>query len=87
MHATEFLASESGAPVVPVMVLFGSERSLKIDVLHRVPGCQASGDDDSDLSFSRVTGDEAQLTDVTDELLTVSMFGDRRVVMVEVGVV
>ncbi|MCH2212773.1 MAG: DNA polymerase III subunit delta [Fuerstiella sp.] len=83
MHATEFLASESGAPVVPVMVLFGSERSLKIDVLHRVPGCQASGDDDSDLSFSRVTGDEAQLTDVTDELLTVSMFGDRRVVMVE----
>jgi len=84
MHATQFLASESDPPVVPVLVLFGSERSLKIDVLHRIPGCHSSDDDsDEDVSFSRIAGDDAQLTDVTDELLTISMFGDRRIVMVE----
>lgn len=83
MHATEFLAAESEPSVVPVLVLFGSERSLKVDVLHRIPGCYSSDDDEADISFSRVAGDEAQLTDVTDELLTVSMFGDRRVVLVE----
>jgi DNA polymerase-3 subunit delta len=83
MHATEFLTSESEPPVVPVLVLFGSERSLKVDVLHRIPGCHSSADSDEDISFSRVAGDEVQLSDVTDELLTISMFGDRRIVMVE----
>ena len=86
MHATQFLASDTEPPVVPVLVLFGSERSLKIDVLHRIPGCHSSEDDpdaEDDVCFSRVAGDDAQLTDVTDELLTISMFGDRRIVMVE----
>lgn len=84
MHATQFLANDADPPVVPVLVLFGSERSLKVDVLHRIPGCHASEEDpDEDVSFSRVAGDDAQLTDVTDELLTISMFGDRRIVMVE----
>jgi len=85
MHATQFLANESDPPVVPVLVLFGSERSLKIEVLHQIPGCHSSGNDDNDddVSFSRTAGDEAQLTDLTDELLTISMFGDRRIVMVE----
>lgn len=84
MHATEFLSSETEPSAVPVLVLFGSERSLKIDVLHRIPGCAATdADDEEDVCFSRVAGDDAQLTDVTDELLTISMFGDRRIVMVE----
>jgi len=85
MHATEFLNEETAVPTVPILVLFGSERTLKVDALHRVPGCSSpDGDDaDEDVSFSRVAGDNAELTGVTDELLTISMFGDRRIVMIE----
>ncbi len=82
MHATKFLSSDCEPPVVPVLVLFGSERSLKVDILDRIPGCQSSGDLEG-LSFSRVAGADAHLADLTDELLTISMFGDRRIVMVE----
>lgn len=84
MHATQFLSSDTEPPVVPVLVLYGSERSLKVDVLQQIPGCHSSDEDtDEDVCFSRVAGDETQLADVTDELLTISMFGDRRIVMVE----
>lgn len=84
MHATQFLASDSEPPVVPVLVLYGSERSLKVDVLQRIPGCHSSEEDsDDEVCFSRVAGDDTPLADVTDELLTISMFGDRRIVMVE----
>lgn len=82
MHATHFLTGDCGSSDIPLMVLYGTERSLKVDILHRIPGLQSSENDD-DLSFSRVAGDDAQLTDLTDELLTVSMFGERRTVMVE----
>ena len=83
MHAIELLESESEPPVVSVLVLFGSERTLKVDVLHRIQGCHSSEEAAEDISVSRVVGDAAQLTDVTDELRTLSMFGDRRVVIVE----
>ena len=67
------------------MVLFGSERSLKVDVLHIIPGCAADTDDDADddASLTRVSGSDAELVRVTDELLTVSMFGDRRIVLID----
>jgi DNA polymerase III subunit delta len=85
MHATEFISKDSEPAAVPVIVLFGSERTLKVDSLQRIPGCISSDDEETgeDISFSRLAGDDAQLTDVTDELLTISMFGDRRVVMIE----
>ena len=82
MHATQLLSSDRELPVVPVVVLFGLERSLKRDILDRIPDCQ-SADDENGLSFSRVDGSAAQLAELTGELLTISMFGNRRIVMVE----
>ena len=41
------------------------------------------GSDDDDLSLTRFSGKETELREVRDELLTVSMFADSRVVVVE----
>ncbi|MEQ9411727.1 MAG: DNA polymerase III subunit delta [Fuerstiella sp.] len=81
MHATEFLADHDALPAVPVLVLYGSERYLKLAVLKRIPGL--GDDDDQEATVTRVAGKEADLRSVCDELLTVSMFGDRRIVLVE----
>ncbi len=91
VHATDLLMQPNDPSDVPVLVLYGPERSLKLDVLHRIPGCadtgnrsdEGEGDDEAEFCFSRMEGDEVELSDVTDELLTVSMFGDRRIVLVE----
>lgn len=80
MHATEFLAEHKTMPDVPVVVVYGAERYLKLEVLKLVLG--DAGDDD-DSCLTRVAGRDADLRSVCDELLTVSMFGDQRVVLVE----
>ncbi len=80
MHATEFLANRSKPAHVPVVVLFGNERYLKLEAMKRLPGADADNDD---VALTRVAGKDADLRGVVDELLTVSMFGDQRVVLVE----
>lgn len=81
VHATEFLAQHESFPSTPVLVLYGSERYLKLEVLKMVPGC--GEDETEDVALTRVAGKDAELRSVCDELLTVSMFGDRRIVLVE----
>ena len=80
MHATEFLASRDPAQRHSVLVLYGSERYLKLEVLKRLPGCDA---DDEELSMTRFAGKDAELRSVMSELLTLSMFGDQRIVLIE----
>lgn len=80
MHATEFLASRDPTQRHSVLVLYGSERFLKLEVLKRLPGCDA---DDEELSMTRFTGKDAELRSVMSELLTLSMFGDQRIVLIE----
>lgn len=81
MHATEFLAKNKALTDIPIVALFGGERYLKLEVLKHIPGC---GDNDTDdVAFTRVSGKDAELRSVLDELLTVSMFGDQRIVMIE----
>lgn len=82
MHATEFLAEHKTMPEVPVLVVFGGERYLKLEVLKLALG-EADGAGDDDTSLTRIAGRDADLRSVCDELLTISMFGDRRVVLVE----
>jgi len=82
MHATDFLAKHKTLPDKPVVVLYGSERFLKLQVLNIVPGC-GDDDDEEDVALTRVAGKDADLRSVCDELLTVSMFGDKRVVLIE----
>ena len=50
--------------------------------LHAITKAVLGGDDD-ELSIKRFTGKDATLRDVRDELLTVSMFADARVVVVD----
>ena len=84
MHATQFLSEQPATANVPVIVLHGAERSLISDVLHRLPGCAAEYDQShEDVSFTRFEGDDVRIVDVLDELSTISMFGDRRVVLVD----
>ena len=80
MHATEFLSAKSPTLPTSVLVMFGSERYFRQEILHRIPG--ASGDD-AELNLTRLVGDKAEIRDVMAELKTVSMFGDQRIVMIE----
>ena len=80
MHATEFLSAKSPTLPTSVLVMFGSERYFRQEILHQIPG--ASGDD-AELNLTRLVGDKAEIRDVMAELKTVSMFGDQRIVMIE----
>jgi DNA polymerase-3 subunit delta len=79
MHAVEFL-KDAAAAIPPVVALTGPERHFKQQALARLRTL-IIGDDDS--SLSRFTGRDADLQSVTDELRTVSMWGDRRLVIVD----
>ena len=82
MHATAFLkAPQSSSPGV-IVVLSGDERSLKLDALAAlIPLVCGDGSDDS--AATKFKGEETDWKSVRDELLTVSMFGDRRLVLIE----
>ena len=80
MHATEFLAKNKSLPDVPVLVLFGAERHLKLQVLSLLPGLSGN---DQDAAVTHLAGKDAELRSVCDELMTVSMFGDQRVVIID----
>ncbi|MEZ6132052.1 MAG: DNA polymerase III subunit delta [Planctomycetaceae bacterium] len=82
MHATDFLAKNMTLDGVPVLALYGTERYLKLEILKRIPGC-GDDDDHADVELTRTSGKDTDLRSVCDELLTVSMFGDRRIVMIE----
>ena len=82
MHASEFLKKPSEFDV-PVFVLYGPERHLMHAAqLALVKSLLGEGDDD-DLGETRFNGKDTELQAVTDELRTISMWGDRRVVIVE----
>ena len=80
MLATEFLNSNDATVNGSVLVLFGSERFFRAEILKRIPG--ASGED-ADLSLSRFNGPDAEFLTVATDLKTVSMFGEQRVVLIE----
>jgi DNA polymerase-3 subunit delta len=83
MHATAFLQSAPDAAIPPVVVLHGSEGGLK-EAARRLILARVFGDPtDADAAPTQFTGIDAEWRRVRDELSTVSMFGDRRVVMVD----
>ena len=82
MHAVAFLKAKSFPAVGPIAVLVGEERHLKRAVFERLVQEVLDGDEES-LGLTRFPGEEAELKTVCDELLTVSMWGDRRLVIVD----
>ncbi len=79
MHAVEFL-KQVPEQIPPVAVLSGGQRHLKQSVLAVLKQIVTHDDDTSLTTF---TGRDADLQSVTDELRTISMWGDRRLVIVD----
>ena len=79
MHAVEFL-KQSPTEVPPVAVLSGGQRHLKQAALVIIKQIVLG---DEDTSLTKFIGKETNLQSVTDELRTISMWSDRRLVVVE----
>jgi DNA polymerase-3 subunit delta len=79
MHAVEFL-KQTTADLPAVIVLSGGEKHFKHAALTLIKE-SVIGDDDT--SLTRFAGRDATLQSVSDELYTVSMWGDRRLVVVD----
>ena len=77
-----FLKAPRECPLGAVVVLSGDERSLKLDALAALTPL-VCGADSEDSSVTKFAGKDADWKSVRDELLTVSMWGDRRLVLVE----
>ena len=84
MHATDFLKDPGTHAHVGVAVLFGPETHLRSQSRKALARVLCGGEsEDADLGLTVFAGKEADYKSVADELLTVSMFGDHRVVLVE----
>ena len=79
MHGTEYLR-QPPADIPSIVVLSGGQRHLKYSVLQHLR-TTVIGDDES--SLTRFTGKDVDLQTVTDELRTVSMWGDRRLIQID----
>jgi len=84
MHVTAFLKNPEKTETGPVVVLFGTEWFLKHEALTAIRR-MVLGEDEEEQSIGVTSfpGKEAELKSVCDELLTVSMWGDRRLVVIE----
>lgn len=78
MHATE-LARKLPDDWPGVIVLVGDERELKSSTIHLILKNVLSEDD----APTRFPGQETEMKNVRDELRTISMWGDRRVAVIE----
>jgi DNA polymerase-3 subunit delta len=81
MHATTFLKAPEKCEPGPVAVIYGKDRYLQQASLQAL-STKVLGAEDADLGMTRFDGPSADVKTVRDELLTVSMWGDRRVVVV-----
>ncbi|MGE3316430.1 MAG: DNA polymerase III subunit delta [Planctomycetaceae bacterium] len=81
MRATEFLKSPEKEPIAPVVAIFGEDRWLK-SASRRLVQKVVLGDDD-EAGPTRFTGKDADFKAVCDELLTVSMWSPKRLVVIE----
>lgn len=79
MHAVEFL-KQAPAEIAPVVALSGGQRHLKQASLAIL---RQRVIDDDDTCLTRFSGKDATLQSVSDELHTVSMWGDRRLVVID----
>lgn len=80
MHATEYLRNPEQRTIGSIVVTYGAERFLRQNAIQAVIR-SVLGDDDAGLT--RLDGRTADLASVLDELRTISMWGDRRLVIVE----
>jgi DNA polymerase-3 subunit delta len=81
VHAAAFLRSPP-ENVGSIAVLFGEEQFLKRSTFESL--CRLIlGEDEERLGLTRFTGDQVDLKTVCDELRTISMWGSKRIVIVD----
>jgi len=85
MHATAYLKKPDGKPVGPVVAVFGSETYLRQRVVDAVAEQVVGSNPDDEMAVVRFPGKTTDLVTVLDELRMVSMWGDRRLVVIEDG--
>ncbi|MEX2288596.1 MAG: DNA polymerase III subunit delta, partial [Planctomycetaceae bacterium] len=84
MHATAFLGDAGKLDIPPVVVLHGPERYLLRAALEKiVERVLGQGEGDDELGLARFEGSNVDLKTIVDELSTISMWGDRRVIAVD----
>ncbi len=83
MHATAFLSRTGAQQIPPLVVLHGGEAHLKESSRRALCRLVLGTDDERDIGLTRFSGRDVEWKNVRDELLTVSMFGDRRLVVVD----
>lgn len=83
MHATAYLKQPSAKPCGPIVVVYGSENYLRHRVFEVVSEQVVGSNPDDEMSVVRFPGKTTDFVTVMDELRTVSMWGDRRLVVVE----
>jgi DNA polymerase-3 subunit delta len=82
MQAAAYLKAPVENPAGPVVVVFGADRFFKARSLAAVCG-QLFGGEDDEMGLTRLPGRTAELSQVLDDLSMVSMWGDRKAVLIE----
>lgn len=83
MHATEFLKQPDKTPTGPIVVTFGEERFLRQKAAQTLVEVVLGHHEGDDFGLTRFDGRTTEIATLLDELRTISMWGDRRLVMVE----
>lgn len=82
MDAIEYLRSPGKQDIGPAVAIYGAEQYLKSAAL-KVVAKQVLGNDEEDAVPTTFSGKDAELVQVLDELRTVSMWSDCRLVIIE----
>jgi len=83
LHALDYLFQAEKHPPRPVSAIYGDESFLRRQALLKLREA-VLGREEGNFSFTAFNGDNAELSDVLDELATVAMFGGvKRLVVVE----
>jgi len=82
LHAIDYLKKPDKYPPQPVCVAFGDDLFLRRQVLLALRHA-VLGDDEGDFSLTTFAGSTVEFPAVAEELVTLAMFGSRRLVVVD----
>jgi DNA polymerase-3 subunit delta len=82
MHVTAYTAAPEKHEIGPVAVLAGKDAYLKHSGITAVTNAVLDGEDDA-AGLARFAGKDVDFVTVADELRTVSMWGDKRLVVID----
>ena len=82
MHVTEFLKAPDKKLTGNIVAMSGNEHHLKSAAIRKIAEL-VLGEDDDGFGLTRLSGKEVDLATVIDEVATVSMWGDKRLVVVD----